>query len=160
MLRFKIIFVFLLTTSMSVLYAQYQTDSIQITKKLGTVYTQNGQNLTPRQLLEITQSNPDAYKAMKLAKINYDTGLVFGFLGGGLIGFPIGSSLGGGDPNWTLAAVGAGLIAISIPLSSAYNMHAKTAVSIYNSGLNNSTKESPRLNLFSSSNSIGLRLTF
>ena len=160
MLKRKLALVLLFMTSLGFLSAQNQTDSIQVTKKMGTVFTQNGQRLTPRQLMEITEVNPDAYKIMKLAKTNYDTGLVFGFLGGAFVGYPLGTSLGGGDPNWTLAAVGAGLIAISIPLSSAYTKHTKTAVSIYNNGLIKSTKEAPKLNLFSSSNGIGLRLTF
>lgn len=43
----------------------------------------------------------------------------------------------GGDPNWVLAGVGAGLIVVSIRFSSAYTKHARNAVNIYNSGLNN-----------------------
>ena len=35
--------------------------------------------------------------------------------GGFLIGWPLGTALAGGDPNWTLAAIGAGCVAIAIP---------------------------------------------
>lgn len=45
------------------------------------------------------------------------TGNVFAFIGGGLIGWPIGTLIGGGEPEWILAGIGAGCIAIGIPLA-------------------------------------------
>ncbi len=36
--------------------------------------------------------------------------------GGALIGWPLGTAIGGGDPEWYLAGIGAGLVAIAIPL--------------------------------------------
>lgn len=116
--------------------AQNQADSIQVQKRLGTIFVQNGRPLTPRQLLEVTKTNTDAYSEMKIAKSNYDIGSVFGFIGGFCIGWPLGTAIGGGDPNWTIAGVGVALVVVSIPLSTAYTTHAKKAVGIYNSGLN------------------------
>jgi hypothetical protein len=102
---------------------------------LGTVFQQNGVNLTPKRLLEVTASNPEAYAEMKMAKNNFDAGSVVGFAGGFLLGWPVGTALAGGDPEWIMAGIGAGLLVISIPLSGAYKKHAMNAVNIYNTGI-------------------------
>jgi hypothetical protein len=117
------------------LSGQTSSDSILVKKRLGPVFQQNGRNLTPNQLLNITKTNPDAYSEMKKANSNYMASMVFQLPGGFLIGYPLGTAVAGGDPNWTLAAIGAGLVVISIPLISGYNKHATRAVSIYNKGL-------------------------
>ena len=117
-------------------FGQNKPDSITFVKKaLGTVFQQNGRSLTPKQLLEITSVNSDALAEMKIAKTNYDVGYVFGCAGGFLIGWPIGAAIAGGDANWTLAGIGAGLAIISIPFTSGYTKHAKNAIRLYNSSL-------------------------
>ena len=58
----------------SLIFGQSQSDSIQIKKILGTVFIQNGKKLTPKQLLEITKINSEAYNEMKVAKSNYGIG--------------------------------------------------------------------------------------
>ncbi|MFN4246647.1 MAG: hypothetical protein ACK4EY_02930 [Flavipsychrobacter sp.] len=45
------------------------------------------------------------------------TAQILGGIGGGLIGWPVGTYIGGGDPEWTLAAIGGGLVAIAVPLA-------------------------------------------
>ena len=77
--------------------AQLQ-EPIKVEKRFGTVFTQNGKVLKPRQLLEITHNNPEAFKSMQLAKKNYDAGAVFSFVGGFMVGWPCGTALAGGDP--------------------------------------------------------------
>ena len=42
------------------LYSQNQTDSIQVVKKLGTVFQQNGKTLNIAQIESITSVNPQA----------------------------------------------------------------------------------------------------
>jgi hypothetical protein len=111
------------------------SDTIEVKQALGPVFFQHGKRLKPRELLEITRYNTESYKEMKIAKSNNDISSVFGFAGGFLIGWPLGTALAGGDPNWTLAAIGAGCVAIAIPLSIAGSKHAKKAVEIYNNGL-------------------------
>ena len=39
---------------------------------------------------------------------------VFGFSGGALIGWPLGTAIAGGDPVWYLAGIGAGLIGVGV----------------------------------------------
>lgn len=141
-------------------YGQNKSDSIEIKKALGTIFRQNGKNLTPRQLLDITQSNTEAYKEMKIAKSNYDIGLVFGFAGGFLVGWPLGTAIAGGEPNWTLAGIGAGLILVSIPFSTAYTKHAKNAVNLYNNGLKSTGLNNVDFKIGLTYNGIGVKVIF
>ncbi|MFZ0280656.1 MAG: hypothetical protein WAL29_03330 [Bacteroidales bacterium] len=58
------------------------------------------------------------------------------------------------------AAIGAGLIVISIPFTSAYTKHAKNAVRIYNNGLNRPSYMDPDVRMSFTINGIGLKVTF
>ena len=57
---------------------------------------------------------------------------ILSFIGGFMVGWPIGSALSGKEPNWAIAAAGGGFVLIAIPLNSAYKRHAREAVKIYN----------------------------
>jgi hypothetical protein len=142
------------------LFGQIPSDSIQIKKRLGPVFQQNGKNLTPNQLMAITKSNPDAYAEMKIANTNYVASLFLQFPGGFLIGYPIGTAIGGGKPNWTMAAIGAGLVVVAIPLISGYNKHATNAVRIYNKRLKSSSMPASTIILGFTANGIGFRVRF
>lgn len=122
---------FLLFGSLN-LSAQINSEAIEIKKNK---YLINEQVLMPKDLLSITESNTQAYDFMKKAKSNYDAASVFSFAGGFLIGYPIGMAIGGGDPEWAMAAVGAGLSLISIPFIISYHKNAKKAIGIYNKDL-------------------------
>jgi len=158
MKKFFIIFALICATIN--LPGQSPSDSIQIKKRLGPVFQQNGRNLTPNQLLNITKSNPEAYAEMKIANTNYITSLFFQLPGGFLIGYPIGTAIAGGNANWTLAAVGAGLLVVAIPLISGYNKHATNAVNIYNRGLRPTTTPSFSINLKFTANGAVVRISF
>ncbi len=134
-MKFTIAILILFMTVLSS-FGQNKSDSIEIKKTFGTVYIQKGKLLTPRNLLNITQSNPEAYQLMKIANANNDVGFIFGFVGGLLVGWQLGTAIGGGSTDATTLGVGAGLILVSIPFSTGYTKHAKHAVRIYNSGLN------------------------
>jgi hypothetical protein len=155
----KIIILCALITLIVNLFGQNASDSIQIKKRLGPVFQQNGKTLTINQLMSITKSNPDAYAEMKIANKNYVASLFLQYPGGFLIGYPVGTAIGGGDPNWAMAAIGASLIVVAIPLISAYSKHATNSVNIYNKGLKVSP-ERPSLSLGFSANGIGLRVKF
>lgn len=141
-------------------FGQSLSDTIQIKKRVGTVFIQNGEPLTPKRLLAITTINPTAYQEMKIAKTNYDIGTAFSFAGGFLVGWPLGTALGGGDPIWALVGVGAGLIALSIPFGTAYTQHAKKAVNLYNNDLHKTASRNVDFNFGLTANGIGLNIAF
>jgi len=88
--------------------------------------------LSLKQVLEIVKVNPKAYAELKRAKVNYSAAGVLGFAGGVLIAFPLGTALAGGNPEWGLAAGGAGLILASIPFTTAFRGHTMQALDLYN----------------------------
>ena len=108
------------------------------------------------------KSNSEALKLMKKAKSNYNFGLILGGLGGGLIGYPIGTSLGGGDPNWTLAGVGAALVIISIPINTSINKNTQQAIELYNSSLDTTSfyNFKPEFTIIGNTNGIGISMSF
>jgi len=130
---FFTIFIF---TSISVAgFSQNSTDPIYTEEKFGTIFIQNGQHLNPKKLKRALQYDEEAFAVLKKARGNYGFATVLSFAGGFLIGWPIGTAIGGGDPNWVLAGIGGGLLLATIPLAIAYDKGAKRAVTIYNKNL-------------------------
>ena len=131
--------IFLLLAGLFVLHGTAclaQADTIQIKKSGdGTRFVLHGKRLTPRQLSMATRGNPATHAEMKIARSNHTMGSILGFTGGFLAGYQLGTLIRGGQPNWVVAGVGAGLIGLSLPLSAGYTKHARQAVRIYNAGL-------------------------
>src|SRR5687768_322902 len=110
------------------------SDSILIIKKFGGYqFYKNDRQLNMNQLQAVLEVNNEAYKDIKSARSATTFSSILGYAGGFLIGWPIGTAMGGGKPKWAMAAVGAGLTAISIPLSISAKKKARSAVSKYNS---------------------------
>lgn len=139
-----------------------QSDSIRMTKVFGGYkYSQNNQPLTVKQLGSALQANPEASKLFQQAKPNGTAATIFGVAGGFLVGWPVGTAIGGGKPSWELAGIGAGLIVVSIPFSSAFNKKTKEAVSIYNQGNKTSSVNwNPEFKLNLSMNQVGVAMKF
>ena len=140
--------------------AQVQQEPIVVRKEMGVVFYRNNKKLSPKLLMDITRGNSEAYKEMKIAKTNYDIGYVFGFAGGFLVGWPLGTAVAGGEANWSLFGVGAGLIAVSIPFTVAYSKHAQKAVKIHNDNLTQTGLNSLEYKIGLSNNGLGVRLLF
>lgn len=136
---------------------------IEMTKVFGGYkFTQNDKNLGMGGLVKTMESNQQAYKLIKKAQSNNTMATIIGFAGGGLIGWPIGTAVAGGDANWTLAGIGAGLIAIGIPIASSANKKAKQAVELYNSSLDATShyEFKPEFKIIANGNGIGLTMHF
>lgn len=73
------------------------------TTAMGYKFTQNGDKLSWKELLNVTESNEEAYQLIKKGKSQNIISAIIGFVGGGFIGVPLGKSLTNQDPNWTLA---------------------------------------------------------
>ena len=117
------------------LYSQNQTDSIQVVKKLATVFQQNGKTLNIAQIESITSVNTQAAKEMKIAKSNYTFSTIFG-------------------------GIGAGIALLAIPVSLSSAKHTKNAVQIYNKGLQHSSLPNREVRFGSTQNGVGVRITF
>ena len=128
----------------------------------GYTYTQDGENLKMNQLVKTMESNQQAFDLIKKAQSSNTLASVFGFAGGGLVGWPVGTAIGGGDANWVLAGVGAGLIAIAIPISMNANKKANEAVDIYNASLNTTSYQEVKteFNIIGNAQGVGLSIRF
>lgn len=98
----------------------------------GTLFYQNGERLSLTKLDKILKSDTEAYSQFKRAKGNSTIASILGAAGGAAIGWQIGAAIGGGEPNWGVAGIGAGFIAIGIPISIKSAKQAKLAVNTYN----------------------------
>jgi len=143
-------------------FSQSKADSIRYWKAFGGYkFAYNKQVLKTNQLMDLMQTNAEAYSYMQKAKTNSNVSTVLGIAGGFLIGWPIGTTIGGGEPNWVLAGVGAGLIVLSIPLIKGYNKNAIKAAQSFNSSLKGvSTTTEYSFNLGINSSGLGLTLGF
>jgi len=115
------------------LLSQNSNDTISYSKGFGGYkFEQNGKILKVRDMVSIMENNEEASKLMAKAKTNYNTAMVCSYAGGFLVGWSLGTAIGG-EANWTPAAVGAGFILLAIPLGRGFNKNAIAAVKIYNS---------------------------
>ncbi len=112
------------------LSSQTRPDTISFHKGIFKV---RGEILKFPQLLELTKNNFEAYKEIKKARADYTATMVFSFIGGFCIGFPLGRALANKQPVWSMLAVGVGLVGIAIPFNYSFAKHAKKGVRIYNS---------------------------
>ena len=128
----------------------------------GYKYLQDGNYLTMKQLATAMESNANTIDLMKKAQSSNSIANVMGFIGGGLIGWPIGTAIGGGEAQWALAGAGAVLVAIAIPISNGAHKKAREAVDIYNSGISavNSKNFQPTFKVIGNSTGIGLSMSF
>ena len=134
------------------------TDSIKV---IDNHFFYHGKDLKLRDLMLIVRQDSAAYNEVKIAKENYAWSNIVGGIGGFFVGWPLGTAIGGGDPEWWMLGVGAGLIVASIPMSLASVRHAKEGARIYNSTINNATGMNESiLRLGYTPNGIGFVLEF
>jgi hypothetical protein len=140
MQRIVLLFTVLITSAATSLaqngFSRPTSDSIVIVKRMGGYqFYKNDRQMSMSKLQTMFQDNDQAYKEIKSARSAATASSILGYAGGFFIGWPLGTAMGGGKPMWGLAAVGAGLTAISIPLSINAKKKARSAVSKYNAGL-------------------------
>ncbi len=106
----KYIVLVLLLLSVSASYSQTADQSFNLTAS----YTQTNPKQSAISFASVPP--PDRYGRRSNVTFLNVTAQVLGGIGGALVGWQLGTYIGGGEPNWTLAAVGGGLIAVAIPL--------------------------------------------
>jgi hypothetical protein len=114
------------------LYAQNRTE-IKMYKTFGGArFEMDTLVLSAKQVLEVLKVEPLAYEKFKKAKANYNAAGVVGFAGGVLVGFPLGTAIAGGEPEWGMAIAGGVLILGSLSLNNVFKSHAFEAIELYN----------------------------
>ena len=140
-----------------------QSDTVAIVKSMGNLYfVKNGSTHNVNELKNLVATNTEAVKyATKSSTLNAMT-TFFCCAGGFMIGWPLGTYMGGGDPEWGLCAVGAGLVTVGFVTDRFARKNAHRAVEIYNNGLKipESTSFNPELGIGLTGNGVGLTLRF
>lgn len=112
---------------------QQLTDTIRMEKKGGYKFYQGQQLLKIKDLKSILKTDELAYREFKSANSSSTIGSIFSYAGGFLIGWSVGTAISGREKaNWTPAAIGAGLVGISIPFAIKANKKVKKAVETFN----------------------------
>jgi hypothetical protein len=131
-LKFSLLLIF--TLSIFRLPAQ---DSLQVSTSFwtGTKFQINGERASKKAFLKTISSNKAAYDLASRGSSQQNSSVLLSAIGGGLIGWPIGAALGGNkDPGWILAGIGAGVIAIAVPIYKGGSKKIHRAVGIFNEG--------------------------
>ena len=127
----------------------------------GYQFKQNDKTLLLKDMKEIMKENNEALALIQSAKTNQTWALVLGTAGGALLGFPIGTAIGGGDPEWALAGAGAALIVATIPIVKGFNRKTKKAVELYNAGVSTTSYQfQPTFNLKINGANVGISMNF
>lgn len=96
-------------------------------------YQQQGQPLDPEDMTEKLSKEPEAGPHVSRAKTLSLIAVVLGAAGGALVGWPVGSAIGGdSNPKWGLAAAGGGAILVSIPFATWGASSFNSAVDAHN----------------------------
>ncbi len=159
----KIAFILtLLVVNITLTYAQNVSDSISVKKVFGGYqFYQGDEILNMNQITATLNSNELALKQLKSARVSSTIAYIFTYAGGYLVGWTIGTALRGDDPEWIMAGMGAGLIAVGIPFNMLYINKVKQAVDTYNGGYKkNSFWDNSELKLSYTANGVGLTLNF
>lgn len=138
------------------------SDSIEMRKKFGGYqFYENGRVLSMAQLKSTLRQDSQAFSEFKSARSANGIATVLGFAGGALIGWPLGTALGGGEPEWAMLGAGVGLVGVSIPFIVKANKKFKKAVDLYNSNPENtSSRPAVEFRLGSTGKGVGLVMSF
>ncbi len=157
----KILITFVLCFSMLHFYAQKNSDTIKIkTNVLGTTFYYKNNKANISKIIAISKNNKEANSYFVKASMNKTFTDIFSFAGGFLIGYPLGTSSAGGNPNWNLAFFGIGLITIAIPFDIAFVKKAKKGVAIFNQeNITSFKNQNLKINFLVAFNKVGLKLS-
>lgn len=128
------------------------------------IYLLEGVKLSFNDINTLTAPYPEAQAYMERAKSTGSTATFLGMLGGGLLGFGVGSLIATRDSRagyYTLG-IGAIIVIIAIPVSIKSGRHVYHAVNIYNDAQDLSLNTSPKteIQLSLTGNGIGFQYRF
>ncbi len=88
--------------------------------------------ITLNDAVALSKEVPEANALFIKAKNQSNGGTFFAVVSGGLIGWPLGTALGGGDPEWPLLGIGVALLIPTFTLANSAKDNAIQAIDIYN----------------------------
>lgn len=155
-MRIIIISFIILLVSLSNLQSQ-----LNLYNEDGTVSKEVIEKYEIDQLKKLYDKDSKEYSLLKSAKSYYSGAQVFSFVGGALIGWPLGIYIRGDEANWTLAYAGLGGIGIAFIFATISQSYIDDSIDLYVSNYNSGLAQ-----IYSTSNhnfnftSVGLRIRF
>ncbi len=148
--------------AMGISMASAQKYPITIGPKGNTFYYNGAPIINKAHLKDYIYSSDEALRHFRMATTNEVFSYIFAFSGGFLVGWPLGTLIGGGDPEWYLLGIGAGLIVIGITLDFGRKNQLIKAVNAYNGSLDTVASAAPgyTLSFSATPGGLGLMLTF
>ena len=124
----------------STIAAQTKPDQISFTKSFwGNKFYQNGKEYNFNEVVQLMKKNQEAYDLIRQSRSNTTLAGVIGFIGGGLMGWPIGAAIAGKEMDWAVFGAGVAVTAVSIPIALSGDRKLKKAVEVWNASLAVST---------------------
>ncbi|MBU2940570.1 hypothetical protein KO494_13565 [Lacinutrix sp. C3R15] len=158
----KKIIVCLLVTLFTVSFCNAQEMTFKKHSFTGYTFYEDGNKIPLNALIEKVSPHAEVLHLVKMSKTKGVFATVISFSGGALIGWPIGAAISGGDPNWVLAGIGAGLAIVAIPVGASAKKDAEKAVGLYNATLHATSFQEckPQYKIIANGNGIGLAMYF
>lgn len=123
---------------------QAQSDKIILDKYSGQ-YEGSGDYISYDEIKFLLAQETESKLYLDRHKSGRTGSQVLGFIGGALIGWPLGGLIAGNDMNWPLFGAGAGIAGISFAIEAGSKKNLQRAVDAYNAGNGFSLEESPKL---------------
>ncbi len=108
----------------------YSDDYINVYKDT-TFVRKTMEDMDIYRLGEVIESDSAAYSKFETGNSYYTLANVFSSVGGFAVGYPLGTQLSDGEPNWTLAYVGLGTIGIGLILALISQDYYNDAIDLY-----------------------------
>lgn len=157
-MRFFLCLIF--SVAMNSAIAQVDSDSIYVSKSfLGYKFYHQDSRVNFNALPALMSNHAEAYDQINKARKKQIVSSVLGGVGGFIVFFQLGATLAGFEENWAVVGAGAGLIVVSIPISTRAYRQALYAIDLYNEDLGKAAR-GPELKIGSSQNGIGLTVYF
>lgn len=112
-------------------------DSITMTGSAmsGLKFYKDGRRISLDNIASMVVKDPVTFHFIQKAKTNNVFTYLFTFAGGFIIGWEIGSSLGGRTVNWGTIGAGVGCIGLSIPFAIGAKNNAKNGIDRFNASI-------------------------
>ena len=130
----------------------------------GYLYTQNDQELKPKDMAQLMKDYPQAHKMLQASRTQNTVSILFAGSGGWFLGGAIGKGISGNHTDALIdeIGIGAGLVGISFIIRSIARKNTHNAVNSYNASVTPDAKSNtkPSLKITTTENGVGLRFNF
>jgi hypothetical protein len=131
MVKYFVAFCILFATfNSTIAIGQVQATDTVVVKKY--TYYIGEKKISQKQILDLMQNCPEAYRLMKKSKNSNDINIILAAVAGYCIGWPVGQYIAGASPNWAIVSGTAVAAVVSIPFFIRAKKKSKKAVRVYN----------------------------